>query len=63
MSKSRKPRIMQVVRTTRLVTGYPVGIPSGSLVTVKATGSGRFQIESPAGTLLWCDADAIEVIS
>lgn len=62
---NRKPRIriQQVVRTTRFIgVAGQLGIPTGTLVTVVATGSGRYQVESPAGTRLWCDADAIEAI-
>ncbi len=61
MAKAKAPkiRIQQTVKTTRFIAGYPVGIPTDSMVTVKATSSGRFQVESPAGTLLWCDADSI----
>lgn len=59
-SRTRKPRIMQTVKTTRFILGSP-SVPSGTAATVTATGSGRFQIEliGVPGLRYWVDADAI----
>lgn len=61
MTKQKQPkiRIQQTVKTTRFVPGYPVGLPTDALVTVTATGSGRFQVEAASGNRYWVDSDAI----